>query len=345
MKTFKQLLLSVLIFVGGTSYAQNGENLFEEFLYSGPDDAEILLGHYMAPGMKALGYGVNSGWYNTAKPHEKFGFDITFSYVNAIAPEEDKTFEFDPSEYLNTTLGSGTSTLPTIMGVISTSNLDYSVPAGQPVYSGTYTSPDGVAGDLESLTITSNTALPVPIVQVGVGLFKGTEIKVRWLPVISRDGFGFKYFGIGGLHSISQWIPVFKDMPVDISAFLGWTTISADYIIPDNSPIVGPGDNARATADVSTFTYQLIASAHVSVITGYIGLGMDNFKTNFKMLGDYHVDPAVTYTDPIDITVSGSGGFRTSFGARLKLSIVTLSADYTLREYDTLTLSLGFSVR
>ena len=137
--------------------------------------------------------------------------------------------------------------------------------------------------------------------------------------------------------------PVFKDIPVDISAFVGWTTISAEYEIPDNPDL--DMTNAVATADINTFTYQLLASAHVSVLTGYVGLGFDNFTTNFKMLGTYDTGIQEPYVDPIDITVSGSGGFRTSFGARLKLSIITLSADYTIREYNTLTMSLGFSVR
>ena len=344
MKKFKQFLLSVLLLVGGTSYAQISVNLFEEFLYGGTQDANILLEKYMAPGMKGLGYGVNSAWYNTAKPHETFGFDITLSYVSAIVPEEDKTYEFLASDgYQYTTIFSGSSTLPTIMGISHTipSELVATIDQQFPVI---YDAPDGVSEDINEYSLIKN-SVPVPIIQVGFGIIKGTELKIRWLPNIDYGGFKSTYFGLGGLHSISQWLPVFKDIPVDISAFIGWTKITAEYVIPANLPIVD-GTDQVATADINTFTYQLIASAHVSVLTGYIGLGYDNFNTNFKMLGTYVISPGVTLPpDPIDITASGSGGFRTSFGARLKFSIITLSADYTLREYDTVTLALGFSVR
>ena len=345
MKHFKQLVLAFLVLLSGTSYAQISVNLFEEFLYGATDDANILLKHYMAPGMKGLGYGVNSGWYNTAKPHETFGFDITLSYVSAIVPEEDKTFEFLQSDgYQYTTLLSGSSTLPTIMGVshVTPSRLEASI--DQQLPSVPYNAPDGVSEDLNRYSLIEN-SVPTPIIQVGFGIIKGTELKIRWLPNIDYGGFKSTYFGLGGLHSISQWLPVFKDIPVDISAFVGWTKISAEYVIPENQPIVD-GTDQVARVDINTFTYQLLASAHVSVITGYVGLGFDNFNTNLKMLGTYEIATGVTLpTDPIDISASGSGGFRTSFGARLKVSIITLSADYTLREYDTLTLALGFSVR
>jgi hypothetical protein len=353
MKTFKQLVLAFLILLSGTSYAQFpiSENLFEEFLLGGKDDANILFGHYMLPGMKGLGYGVNSGWYNTAKPHETFGFDITISYVNAIVPDEDKSFEFVNSDYQFTSLGSGSSsTLPTIMGIAHApadrSRLDLSLD-GSTVVNG-YDAPDGVSGDIDKVTMISG-SVPTPIIQVGFGLVKGTELKIRWLPNINiGDGeFKLKYFGLGGMHSLSQWLPVFKNIPVDISAFVGWTTISAEYAIPENFNV--PGTNQRAAADITTFTYQLIASAHVSVITGYVALGYDNFKTNFKMLGTYDISaptvPVPELVDPINLKQSGNSGFRTAFGARLKLSIITLTGDYTIREYNTLTISLGFSVR
>jgi len=345
MKTIKQFLLSVLILIGGTSYAQDPQNLFEEFLFSGEKDANKLLGEYMLPAMKGLGYGVNSGWYTTAKPHETFGFDITLSYVNAIVPVSDQSFEFVQSDYDLTYLqGGGSTSLPTLMGGPTSAILEVSPDGGQTILT-PYNAPDGVAETINKATITSETAVPTPIIQVGFGIIKGTEIKIRWLPNINRDGFAFNYFGLGAMHSISQWLPVFKDIPVDISAFIGWTTISAEYAIPAN-PIMDM-TNPRATADINTFTYQLIASAHVSVLTGYVALGYDNFNTNFKMLGTYDVYPGALepLVDPIDLDQSGNSGFRTSFGGRLKLSIITLTADYTLREYNTLTLSLGFSVR
>ncbi|RLD22312.1 MAG: hypothetical protein DRI71_07675 [Bacteroidetes bacterium] len=349
MKTIKLAILSLALTVSTNSFAQ-----FEDFLLGGAEDANVLFGHYMTPFLKGMGYGFNNGWYNTAKPHESFGFDITLSFNAAIVPEVDQAFEFVASEYNFTRIQSGPTTLPTLMGNNSTSvlenyinqqDLDPNLPPGEVVV-GNYGAPDGIADDLKGYGI-NQVAVPSPIVQVGLGLFKGTEIKVRWLPTITSDDFNYKYFGIGGMHSISQWLPVLKDMDfLDISAFVGYTKISAGYNIPAGNIA---GVNQSAIFEVNTLTYQILASAHISVITGYIGLGMDNFTTTFQMLGTYDIYPneplVPALVDPIDLRAEGHGSFRTTLGARLKLAILTLHFDYTIREYNTMTAGLGFSFR
>lgn len=325
---------------------------FEEFLRGGTDDANTLLNHYMTPFMKGIGYGFNSGWYNTAKPHQTLGFDLTVSFNAAFVPAAGQTFEFDPTEYSYTRLSSGTTTLPTFMGgnttavlenYIDNQEIDPQLPPGETIL-GTYDVPNGVGDDIVSnVPLIKEPAVPSPILQVGVGIIKGTELKIRWAPTIQRDDFSFNYFGIGAMHSISQWLPVFKELPIDISGFIGYTNISAELLIPPGN-ISGAGQ--KALFDVNTFSYQLVASAKIAVLTGYIGLGMDNFNTRFQMLGTYQIYPQLPIlTDPIDLQQSGNNSFRTTFGARLKLAIITIHADYTLREYNTLNAGIGFNFR
>jgi Family of unknown function (DUF6588) len=349
MKSIKPIILAFSLLITTSSFAQ-----FEDFLRGGKADANLLLNNYMTPFLKGMGYGFNNGWYNTAKPHETLGFDLTISFNAAIVPVVDQSFEFVDSDYSNTRIQSGSTSLPTLMGGNTTTVLENFIqnppplPPGETVI-GSYPAPDGIGDDIGPYTF-NQIAVPSPIIQAGIGIIKGTEIKVRWMPTVNNQDFSFKYFGVGGLHSLSQWIPVIKDLPfLDISAFLGYTTISAEYAIPVGN-IVGEGQ--RATFDVNTFTYQLLASAHVSVITGYIGIGADNFKTSFKMLGTYDPYPNAPIPDniriledPVILEQSGNGGFRTTMGVRLKLAIFTLNADYTFREYNTLTVGLGFSFR
>jgi hypothetical protein len=351
---YRKLLLASIFFLGfGATQAQ--DNGFEDFIRGGTDDANILFNHYMTPFMKGIGYGFNNGWYNTAKPHETLGFDLTISFNAAMVPVEDQTFEFIASEYSNTRIASGSTTLPTLMGVNTTTVLENYInsndipqpnpyPPNTDIPIGEYPAPDGIGDDIKPYSL-NQIAVPSPIVQVGVGIIKGTEIKVRWLPTITNEDFNFKYFGIGGLHSISQWIKPLKESPLDLSVFVGYTTISAEYNIPAGNI---EGDNQQTTFDVNTLTYQVLASVKLSVFTAYAGLGMDNFTTKFALKGTYDPypgSPIPSFVDPINIEQSGNSSFRTTLGARLKLAILTLHADYTFREYNTLTAGIGFSMR
>lgn len=361
MKIYRLILITILSMSFGMSRAQNSE--FENFLLGGVDDANLLLGHYISPALKGMGYGFNNGWYNTAKPHKTLGFDLMIIPLNvAFVPDEDQSFVFNNTDYNNTRLVSGTSAvLPTVAGIDSEELLenfitDPALPGGELIL-GRFSAPDGIADDLEKIKL-NRVAIPAPVVQVGVGIYKGTDIKIRWLPFISQDNLKFKYFGIGGMHSISQWIPALKNVPfLDISAVFGFTNIYAEYAIPTTNTI--QTTDAIAVYEVNTLTYQLLVSAHVSVITGYIGLGMDNYKTTFKMLGQYTLQypdatdglgnsipvPDQILTNPINFEEKGEGGFRTTVGARLKFAVFTIHGDYTIREYNTLTVGIGFSVR
>ncbi|MEL7003540.1 MAG: DUF6588 family protein, partial [Bacteroidota bacterium] len=53
---------------------------------------------------------------------------------------------------------------------------------------------------------------------------------------------------------------------------------------------------------------------------------------------------SINYSDPVNIEVS-AGGPRITAGMRLKLAIFTLHADYTLQEYNTLSVGFGFNFR
>ncbi len=340
----KYLLLLVTALLTGSLHAQNGT--YEEFLLSGPEDGAKLMNYYFEPLLKGLGYGFNNGWYNTAMPHKTGGFDITFAANFALVPESDYNFVFDPAEYSVTSLAGGSDNLlPTVAGGTTDSYLQVTEPiTGTNQVVATYPAPDGIGEDVPLF----ENSVPSPIIQAGVGLIKGTEIKLRWMPAYNQDGFSVKYFGVGGLHSISQWFQTFKDRPIDISAFFGYTNINAVYEIP---PGYIEGSNQRTEFTVNTFTFQVLASAHVSVLTGYIGLGLDSFYTNLGIRGTYIIyenDPIlgdIVIDEPIDIESKGNNEFRATVGARLKLAVVTLFADYTFREYNTVTMGLGFSFR
>lgn len=340
LKTIKNFVL--LMLVTSVSYGQSGN--ISDFLLAGPEDAETLMRSYLSPALKGWGMGYNNGWYNTAKPHKSLGFDLTVSTNFAYVPDDQQTFRFRPQDYNVTRLSSGSDpNLPTVAGGTTTSELIIVADTlGQSIELARYGAIDGIGDDLPAF----KNAVPSIVLQAGIGIIKGTELKVRWMPEINRDDFSTKYFGVGVMHSISQWLPVFKDLPFDISAFVGYTNIDARYRIPESE---FAGTNQIADFKINTFSYQALASVKVSVLTAYIGVGMDSYTTKINLRGSYTYNYPligdITFDDPVSLEESGNNGFRGTIGARLKLAIITFHADYTFREYNTLTMGVGFSFR
>ncbi len=359
ISAFKIIGITLLLGIPRLSQAQDiPPELVNNYVVGLTSDLNQYMGNYMNPLLKGIGHGFNNGWYNTARPHKSFGFDLTISANAAFVPVSDQSFRFIPENYqvLDVTGDpSMTDDFPTIMGGATTNEVRayLSKDDPDPTLSSLYVQSPILDGIREELPVDA-IAVPSPIIQLGVGIFKKTEIKVRWVPTIEQTGnLQYKYFGLGVMHSVSQWIPVMKNIKfLDVSGFVGFTNIDLTYTL---EPGQVNGANQEANFGVNTITYEVVGSATFSVFTGFIGLGYDSFKTNLNVNGDYEIKiPGATdadgnqlteiITDPVALNAS-SGGFRATAGVRLKLAILTLHGAYTFQEYNTLNVGIGFSFR
>ena len=208
MKKLYRYFLAIVI-LAGTSFNAKAQLDFDSFLEAGVEDANVLLGSYLEPVFQGFGYGLASGWYNTAKTHKTLGFDLSFTVSAVRVPQSAEFFTFRNSDYNNVRFDGGASVdIPTMFGP----NL-----GADDLPQLTFLDPD--TGD-EIIRISAPTglgieegglpfnAVPVPMAQVGIGLPKGFELKVRFVPEQTIDGDGsFKLFGLGVMHDIKQWLP------------------------------------------------------------------------------------------------------------------------------------------
>lgn len=346
---FSALLIGALLLLIGNSAKAQGDLDFSEFLKAGSEDANTILGNYISPFAKGFGYGMTGGWYNTAKTHKSLGFDLTATVSLAKAPTKDLFYNFVGSDvsgspYNNLQLNTGGSAeLPTIFGGDTPETLSTSFTEGGKTVNQQFDAPPGI--DVEDF----GGYVPVPMLQLGLGIVKNTDLKFRFVPTqkSEEDGYEISLFGIGIMHDFKQWIPGLKQVPIDLSVFVGYTKLTTDFDLSDSDQNFTT--DGAASYNVSALTYQVLVSKKLSVVTFYAGLGFNSVSSDMKMTGTYNIetdipgDPLVL-TDPINQTFDSSGA-RATLGMRLKLAIVTLHADYTVQQYNTLSVGFGFSVR
>ena len=349
IRTISGAIISISIITG--SYAQSLPN-FDEIIIAGGADMSTYMNHYIRPFMNSFGTGVANGWYNTAATHEPLGFDLTF-YVSLVSvPDQDLTFNFLQSEYNNLRLATGgpDAVLPTLIGG-TTGGLQFVSSVTDPVTGTEVTSPPfdvpgGVGEDIPTKNI------PVPMLQLAVGVVKNTELIVRYAPTVTiGDDFELKFFGIGLKHDFKQWIPGIKTIPIDLSILIGYTNLNTDFFFSNTgTSVVQVSPGSKASFDARIWTVQALVSKKISVLTVYGGIGYNSINSEYDMTGEYGfqdvLDPPKTVfvEDPVSLEFP-LNGFRATAGLRLKFAIFTLHADYTLQEYNTLTVGFGFSVR
>lgn len=335
MKLIKILSLSALMSLPLGLLAQSD---IDVYLEAGAEDASKLIESYLTPALNGFGYGMNNGWYNTAKAHKTLGFDLTVTVSAVKVPSSQQFFTFRNSDYENIKLVNGeTAQLPTLMGPNEDGpELEIYDEDGQ----ATGVSVTSIPGLGLKDEIGIN-AVPVPMAQLGIGIAKNTDLKFRYIPKIDLDGDGdIGLFGIGVMHDVKQWIPGIKLLPFDLSALVGYTKLTANYNLEGNID----GNNQKGEFSATGLTFQGIISKQFSVLTLYGGLGYNSTNTSVKVLGTYELEDFDTLHDPVDLSF-GEGSMMLTAGFRLKLAILTLHADYTLNKYPVITAGVGFSVR
>lgn len=341
----KFLLAFVCVFAFSLHAKAQTNDGFESILLAS-DDAEKLIGAYINPAMTGLIYGMNNGWYHTAKVHKTFGFDISIGLNASIVPSEDEIFRFADLGLTNVT--SSSATAATVAGP---NNLEPLVTftgtvQGQTA-SASFNMPGGVKDDLPL------NAVPTPAVQIGVGLPWKMDAMIRLVPEVGSDNVKGNLLGIGLKKEITSWFGPMEKTPLHVSLLAAYTKMTVDYDIQAESTIAGSGQ--RAEFDLNSYTVEAIASLNFPFINIFGGIGYNSGNSDLRMLGTYTLEydtglPAPldtvseTVTDPVNLAFDASG-FKTTVGARISLGFFKIFGSYTLQEYNTINAGIALSFR
>ncbi|HEY9044702.1 MAG TPA: DUF6588 family protein [Ohtaekwangia sp.] len=333
-----------------TSVSVFAQDDIDRLLKEDINDGKLLIDGYIAPFMKSVALGLNSGWYNTAKTHKLIGIDLTITASAMTIPKSELFYDVSKLSLSRVEMvqpGSvsypqGSPDYPQAPTIFGPDRAPVYQEKGNILNNDTFEGPGGL--DLKHNV--GKNWMPVPMVHLGIGLPKGTDLKVRFTPNINiNDDSQFKMFGIGIMHDVKQYIPGLRLLPFDLSAFVGYTHLAIDYKYTDTDIMT---ENAKGEMAMNATTIQGVISKKVSVLTVYGGLGYNIVKSNLSMLGKWDVNNDGTYqaqeVNPVDLRYTASGP-RMTAGFRLKLAVFTLHADYTLQKYNALTVGFGINVR
>lgn len=334
--------------------AQNEQDL-AAFLEAGEEDASRLINAYLNPIVKSLSYGMAGGWYTTAKAHKPLGFDVSVSMNLAFIPSSENYFNpnniglssnFD--SFTNTTRGNDTQA-PTIVGpkdettYVFSGELDGNTANGEETVD--IIGPEGFDFKKEF----GFASAPVPMFQLGIGVVKNTDLKIRFIPKQEFGQSDIKMFGIGILHDIKQHIAGIKLAPFDLSAMVAYNSVSGSTDLSNDNASQGPvSDDGIMDYKFNSWVIQALISKKIAVLTGYAGLGYSIVNTNVDVKGQYDVVPntggAFVLTDPVTIDFKNNS-VRLTLGMRLQFGPVFFNGDYTFQKYNTLSVGFGFTVR
>ena len=311
------LIISLLVFFSFS--------LKSQVLVNNVNDAKSFLQAYLNPLGNGLGAITNNGWYNTARPHKLLGFDATVSLSFLNISNEKKSF--DPNSISN--FSSPSTSTPTILGKGNGATVEYQgeefkLPNQSPLFS----------------------ILALPNLNLGLGIFKKTEINGRFIPNYKYDaGFIGKgeinMWGVGFKHDLLQWIPVIGNtIPLSLSLQAAHTQMTSKISILDQ-PV---------SMDIQATNINLIISKNILMVCGYASIGYNSSSTTFRA-GENITNSNSLNLDELEITLPIEMEFETvnelraNIGLKLSLAVITVSANHTISEYPVTTIGVGASLR
>ncbi|GAC1525975.1 MAG: hypothetical protein NVS3B15_01520 [Sediminibacterium sp.] len=315
-------------------------------------DANQYLNAYLEPFGKGEILNMGRGWFNTAKVHKKLGFDVSISAQLAIVPGDKESFLFRNADYTTFRLKNGatSATVPTFVGDKSFQTIVVNTNVNGKDVSYEFNTPTGIGDDLKkNLPVL---AIPLPVAQVGIGLFKHTDLKVRYFPKTNFSGTQVGVFGVGLQHEFSDYLPFIKKVPfLHLSGLAAFNSVTTNYDLTGKSNM--EGSNQRAELKISAVTLQGIASVKLAIFEIYTALGITTGKANANLNGTYVVSYTdkssgqtykYTVTDPIALSYT-NGGISNTWGVRLNLLVLKVFADYTFANYNGAGAGVAFSFR
>ena len=331
----------LLIFIGvfALSFNTKAQDGFEGYLLADNNDRGKLIDAYINPVMKGLIYGMNNGWYHTAKVHKAFGFDISIGLNASLVPGKDEMFTLSGLTSINQATGKSITAATVGGSEDDTPFTSVNFDEGGVNYSTTFDAPGGVK---ESLPLS---AVPAPAVQLNLGLPAKFEVSLRLVPKVGSDDVKGNLFGIGLKKEITSIFGPLEKTPLHVSILAAYTSMTVDYNIESSGDV--SVQNGLAEFKLNSYTVQAIASLNFPIINLYGGIGYGSGSSTLKMTGKYDLSygPLTrTITDPIDSEFN-AGGFRTTIGTRLSLGFFKIFGSYTLQEYNTANLGIAFSIR
>src|SRR5690554_5007032 len=176
MKNLRLIVLCGLL----TSLSTVAQENLEDLIAAGIQDAQKFATGYVSPAAEAMMHNMANGWIQSAEVKKPLRFDISIVGNATFIKKEHQTFIVNTAEYNNLQFRNGSTIkeVATAFGENDPDVLVYSVVRnGEESEEVEFRLPQGLA------SINMN-IMPTAFLQARLGVFKGTEIKLRYFPKI-----------------------------------------------------------------------------------------------------------------------------------------------------------------
>ena len=223
-------------------------------------DMLYISGEFVSSAAVASVYQSSSSWYSSAETIGKFKLDVSVNFNVLPIPKKQKSFVITNDELLTMEIRGATSAeIPTALGGDTDTFFDFYI--------------DDEAYEWQAFEGIKQNIVTHPYLQASIGLWKETDLTLRYSPKVTINISSYDIFGAAIKHSITQYFR--KDLnspqPIELAILASYSVFNLDLFFDEVSiepvdPETGSEPLTTINAiviDADSWLFQLIASKKV----------------------------------------------------------------------------------
>ena len=245
-------------------------------------DMLYISGEFVSSAAVASVYQSSSSWYSSAETIGKFKLDVSVNFNVLPIPKKQKSFVITNDELLTMEIRGATSAeIPTALGGDTDTFFDFYI--------------DDEAYEWQAFEGIKQNIVTHPYLQASIGLWKETDLTLRYSPKVNINTSSYNIFGAAIKHTITQYFR--KDLdnsqPLELAVLVSYSVFNLDLFFDEVSiepidPEIGSEPLTSINAiviDADSWLFQLIASKKVNSFEFTGSFGYTENKFNYSLGG------------------------------------------------------------
>ena len=332
-RTFKIFIFFLLVTVKG--FAQISPDVFTAL-----EDMLYISSKYVSPAASASAYQSSSSWYSSAESVGKFKVDVSLHFNVLPIPKKQKTFIINNNELISMNVRGAQSTeIPTAIGGDTDVFFDFMI--------------DEEAYEWQAFEGIKQNTVAHPYLQATVGLWKETDLTIRYAPKIQIETSSYEIFGGAIKHNVTQYFRKnsSNSNPLEVAALVSYSVFNLDLnfdevAIKPTDPDSGTGALTTIDAiiiDADSWLYQVIASKRVNKFEFSGAFGVTSNQFNYKLGGQEGVfldlfNELLTLLDERKTELKGD------IGVNYYLNNFYISSMFTIGKFPNINLAIHYKI-
>lgn len=304
-------------------------------------DLLTLSQNYIEPATDGLVYQSTSSWYSSAKSLDKFEVDVSVHFNALPIQKKHRTNEISNSDFVTMQIrgGNTSTTVPSAFGGDTDVFLDYFI--------------EGEEYELQAFEGIDQNVVMHPYLQASIGLWKETDLTLRYSPKVKIDVTKYRIFGGAIKHNISQYFRKNDSIRkgIEVAGLVSYSKFDVDlffdeiYLEPRNPD---PGSVPLAVinsviVDADAWLFQLIASKQFKNIelVGSLGYTASNFEYNLGGEDGFVLD---LFNQALDVLDGRKTGFKGDVGLNYHFGRIYVSSMMSVGKFLNTNVALHYRI-